>query len=69
MLGQSFTGLQSLGDVETRDRLDPADDGVVHHLGDRLDVVQHPVDTEAHQAEVALRLDVDVARAGVEGVV
>ena len=33
-----------------------------------VDLVQHAVDAEAHDAELAPRLDVDVARALLEGV-
>ena len=57
----------TLGDVEPRHRLDAADDRAVHDLGDGLDVVQDTVDAEPDVAAFTLWLDVDVAGAGVVG--
>jgi hypothetical protein len=41
----------------------------VHHLRQRVDVVEHAVDAHAYDRVLATRLDVDVAGALVEGVV
>ena len=58
-----------LGDVEAGEHLEARDHRRVHHLGQRVDLVQHAVDAHAHDRLVALRLDVDVAGALVECVV
>ena len=67
-LHPAVLGPSLLGDVEARHRLHPVDDRLVHQLGHRLDVVQHAVDAEADQADVALGFQVHVAGAGVVGV-
>ncbi|OQC35258.1 MAG: hypothetical protein BWX64_02538 [Acidobacteria bacterium ADurb.Bin051] len=57
-----------LGDVEARHRLDPRDDRGVDDLRHRLDVVEHAIDPEARERDVAFRFEMDVARPGVVGV-
>ena len=57
------------GDVEPAHDLEPVRDGPVHALGDPVDGVQHPVDAHADDRLLPARLDVDVARALLEGVV
>ena len=57
-----------LGDVELRHDLDARDDRAVELLGDRPHRrLQHAVDPVLHVHRVVLRLDVDVARAALDG--
>ncbi len=52
-----------LGDVEVREHLDARDDRALRPLGQALFLTQQTVHAQAHHELVALRLDVDVARA------
>ncbi len=54
--------------VHAREDLDAARHGDEDRRGNLVDLVQHAVDAEAHDALLAARLDVDVARALLEGV-
>jgi len=54
--------------VHAAEDLDAAGHRRHHRHGDLVDLVQHPVDTEAHYAQLAPRLQMDVARALVERV-
>ena len=60
--------LALLGHVHARQDLDPAGHRGHDRGRDLVDLVQHAVDAEAHVAGLAARLEVDVARARVEGV-
>ena len=51
-----------LRDVAAGQELDARDHRLVDDLRDDVDVVQDPVDAQAHQGELALGLEVDVAR-------
>ena len=57
-----------LDDVHAREQLDARRHRDQHRRRDRVDLVQHAVDAEAHDADVAPRLDVDVGRALLERV-
>jgi hypothetical protein len=57
-----------LDHVHAREDLDAAGHRREHRGRDLVDLVQHAVDAEAHDALVAARLDVDVARALLERV-
>ena len=57
-----------LDHVHAREDLDAARHRREHRRRDLVDLVQHAVDAEAHDAALAARLDVDVARALLEGV-
>ena len=57
-----------LDHVHAPEDLDAAGHRRHHRRRDLVDLVQHAVDAEAHVADVAPRLDVDVARALLEGV-
>jgi hypothetical protein len=57
-----------LGDVEFGHHLDARDDRAVEALGDRPHRrLQHAVDAVLHVHRIVLRLDVDVARAALDG--
>ncbi len=58
----------ALGDVERRHDLDAADDGVLQLDGGRHLLGEHAVDAVAHPELLLVRLDVDVARALLDGV-
>ncbi len=57
-----------LGQVRAGEQLDPRHDRLVDDLRDHVHVVQHAVDAQAHQRQVALGLEVDVRGALLEGV-
>src|SRR2546427_312261 len=49
-----------LGEVAAGEELDARDHRLVHDLRDQVHVVQDPVDPEADEGQLALRLEVDV---------
>ncbi len=57
-----------LDDLHAREQLDARRHGIQHRRRNRVDLVQHAVDAEAHETDVAPRLDVDVRRALLERV-
>ena len=57
-----------LGDVAAGEQLDPRDERLVHDLRDDVHVVQHAVDAQPHQRDLALRLEMDVRRPLLEGI-
>ncbi len=61
-------GAALLHHVHAAEDLDAAGHGVQHRHGDLVDLVQHPVDAEAHDAQLPPRLDMDVAGPLLEGV-
>ena len=67
-LDAAVLGAALLREVRAGEQLDARDDGLVDDLRDHVDVVQHPVDPQPHQGEVALGLEVDVGGALLEGV-
>jgi hypothetical protein len=62
-------GPAALRDVHAGQHLDARGDRRVHRVGNRLDVVEDPVDAKAHHALVLAGLEVDVRRTLVERVV
>ena len=56
------------GDVAAREQLHPRDDRLIDDARDDMDVVQHAVDAQSHERRVALRLEMNVRRALLEGV-
>ena len=56
------------GDVHAAHRLEARGDREVHELRHALDLVQHAVNAEADDGVLALRLDVNVRRARIVGV-
>jgi hypothetical protein len=57
-----------LDHVHAAEHLDAAGHGVEHRHRDLVHLMQHAVDAEAHDAQVAPRLDVDVRGALLEGI-
>ena len=61
-------GLRFSARLAPDEQLDARDDRLVDDLRDHVDVVQHAVDAQPHQRQVALGLEVDVRGALLEGV-